>query len=140
MDISKLLQSAKSLLASDLHMVVSKPPLCRIHGSIFPIEGYQELTTEDIEQALDQVTSEAEKGVFRKTLELDFGRSLEGVGRIRFNAAMQRGSISLVARLLPSDIPDVDTLGLPDICKELILRPRGLVVVSGPTGSGLYRE
>lgn len=136
MDITKLLQSAKSLGASDLHMVVSKPPLCRIHGSIYPIEGYDDLSAEDIKQALEQVTSETEDEVFRKTLELDFGRSLEGVGRLRFNAAMQRGSISLVARLLPPDIPDVETLGLPDICKELIMRPRGLVVVSGPTGSG----
>jgi twitching motility protein PilT len=135
-DITKLLQSAKSLEASDLHMVVSKPPLCRIHGRIFPIEGYEYVTPEDIEQALEQVTTEAEREVFERTLELDFGLSIPEVGRLRFNAARQRGTISLVARLLPSDIPDIESLGLPDICRELILRPRGLVVVSGPTGSG----
>jgi twitching motility protein PilT len=86
MDITKLLQSAKSLGASDLHMVVSKPPLCRIDGSIFPIEGYEDLSPEDVEQALDQVTSQAEKEVFKRTLELDFGLSIPEVGRLRFNA------------------------------------------------------
>ena len=136
MDITELLQSAKALGASDLHTVVSKPPLCRIHGSIFPMEGYRELTAEDIEQLLEQATNETEREIFERNLELDFGLSIPEVGRLRFNAARQRGTISMVVRLLPSEIPDVETLGLPDICKELILRPRGLVVVSGPTGSG----
>jgi twitching motility protein PilT len=136
MDITELLQIAKSLNASDLHLIVSKPPLCRIYGEILPMEGQPPLTPEDIEQALEQVTTEDEREVFKNTLELDFGRTIRGVGRLRFNAARQRGTVSLVGRLLPSDIPDIESLGLPDICKELILRPRGLVVVSGPTGSG----
>jgi len=136
MDITELLQSAKSLGASDLHLVVSKPPLCRIHGRILPIEGHQSLTSEDIDHALAQVTSEGEREVFERTLELDFGLTIAEVGRLRFNAARQRGTTSLVVRLLPPEIPDIESLGLPDICKELILRPRGLVVVSGPTGSG----
>jgi twitching motility protein PilT len=136
MDITELLQIAKSLNASDLHLIVSKPPLCRIYGEILPMEEQPPLTPEDIEQALEQVTTEDEREVFKNTLELDFGRTIRGVGRLRFNAARQRGTVSLVGRLLPSDIPDIESLGLPDICKELILRPRGLVVVSGPTGSG----
>jgi twitching motility protein PilT len=136
MNITQLLISAKSLKASDLHLVVSKPPLCRIYGSIFPIEGHESLTADDIEQALEQVTTEKERQAFEHDLELDFGRTIQDVGRVRFNAARQRGTISLAARLLPSEIPDIESLGLPDICKELILRPRGLVVVSGPTGSG----
>lgn len=135
-DIITLLQLAKSKSASDLHMVVSKPPLFRIHGNLVPADDMPELTAEDIEQALDKITTEKERAEFEQSLELDFGRSVPDVGRLRFNAAKQRGTTSLVIRLLPPDIPDPDELGLPKVCKELILRPRGLVVVSGPTGSG----
>ncbi|MFC1901549.1 type IV pilus twitching motility protein PilT [Chloroflexota bacterium] len=136
MDIVALLQLAKTKGASDLHIVVSRPPLLRIDGRIFPVDDLPSLTSEDIEQAFRQVTSEQERAEFDSQLELDFGRTIPDVGRLRFNAARQRGTISLVIRLLPSEIPNVSKLGLPDICKELIVRPRGLVVVSGPTGSG----
>lgn len=135
-DIIKLLQLARSKSASDLHMVVSKPPLFRINGDLIPEDDLPELTAEDVEHALTQVTTEEEKADFDRCLELDFGRTIPGVGRMRFNAAKQRGTISLVGRLLPPVIPDPDSLGLPEVCKDLILRPRGLVVVSGPTGSG----
>ncbi len=136
MDIIKLLQFAKSKNASDVHMVVLRSPLFRIHGSLLPAEDQSELTAEDIDQALCQLTTEEHRAEFERCLELDFGCSVPEVGRIRLNAAKQRGTISLVIRLLPPDIPSPETLGLPDVCKELILRPRGLVVVSGPTGSG----
>ncbi|HUT68966.1 MAG TPA: PilT/PilU family type 4a pilus ATPase [Dehalococcoidales bacterium] len=135
-DIIKLLQLAKSKSASDLHMVVSKPPLFRIYGNLVPADDLAELTSEDIDQALDQITTEKEKADFNSNLELDFGRTIPDAGRMRFNAAKQRGTTSLVIRLLPPEIPDPETLGLPKVCKELITRPRGLVVVSGPTGSG----
>jgi twitching motility protein PilT len=94
------------------------------------------MSADDIDEALAQVTSEEERETFARDLELDFGRTVPQVGRVRFNAARQRGTTSLVNRLLPSSIPTPEFLGLPDVCKELIMRPRGLVVVSGPTGSG----
>ena len=136
MDIITLLQSAKAKDASDLHMVVSMPPLIRVNGQIMPLGELPSLTAEDIEQALSQITTDQERAEFERCLELDFGRTIPETGRVRFNAAKQRGTISLVIRLLPPDIPGIDELGLPGICKELVLRPRGLVVVSGPTGSG----
>lgn len=136
MEIYNLLQLAKESQASDLHIVEARPPLCRIYGSILPMEGQPALSAEDIQQALYRILEDKEIEEFENALELDFGRTVPEVGRVRFNAARQRGSVSLVMRLLPSDIPEVDNLGLPDVCKELILRPRGLVVVSGPTGSG----
>lgn len=135
-DIVKLLQLAKSKSASDLHIVVSRPPLFRIHGKLIPAEAQPSLNAEDIEQGLSQIATEKEMADFQRCLELDFGRSVPEVGRVRFNAARQRGTISLVMRLLPPDIPTPEDLGLPEVCKELIQRPRGLVVVSGPTGSG----
>jgi twitching motility protein PilT len=135
-DIVELLRIAKSRNASDLHVVVSRPPLLRIHGSLSPADDLPVLSAEDIEQAVRQVTTEKERAEFERNLELDFGRTIPDVGRTRFNAARQRGTISVVVRLLPNTIPTPEELGLPKICKELILRPRGLIVVSGPTGSG----
>ena len=136
MDMKQLLLIAKDRKASDLHLVAGMPPLMRIHGSLKPAEDLPVLQEEDLEAGLRQVTSEKQQDEYQRTHELDFGASVEGVGRVRFNAASQRGSISFVNRLLPDKVPDPEDLGLPEICKELILRPRGLVVVSGPTGSG----
>lgn len=136
MDIIKLLQIAKSKNASDLHMVVSRPPLFRIYGSLIPADDQPELTAEDVEQALSQITTEQERANFESNLELDFGRSIPDIGRLRFNAARQRGTTILAIRLLPATIPSLDELEMPKACKDLILQPRGLVVISGPTGSG----
>jgi twitching motility protein PilT len=136
MDIISMLQFAKSKSASDLHMVVSRPPLLRIHGQLSPVEELPPLSAEDIDEALCRVTTEQQRADFDRTLELDFGMTIPETGRVRFNAAKQRGSTSLVIRLLPATIPTLDELGLPEICRDLVVRPRGLVVVSGPTGSG----
>jgi twitching motility protein PilT len=135
-DLIKMLQVGKNKSASDLHIVVNRPPLYRIHGSLIPVDDMPALNAEDIEQGLKQIVTEQEMEDFVKTKELDFGRTVPDVGRVRFNAALQRGTISLVMRLLPSIIPTPEVLGLPKVCKELIQRPRGLVVISGPTGSG----
>jgi len=136
MDIFPLLHSAKSRGASDLHLVVSSPPLLRIDGSLEPLADIAPLTVEDINQAFHQITSDKEREEFHSRLELDFGYTIPNVSRLRCNAAKQRGTISLVIRLLPLVIPALEELELPEVCKELILRPRGLVVVSGPSGSG----
>jgi twitching motility protein PilT len=135
-DIIALLKLAKSRSASDLHLVVDRSPLLRINGNLLPAGDLPGLTAEDIERALRQVATEKEVADFEQALELDIGRSIPDVGRIRFNAAKQRGTISMAMRLLPMSIPTPEFLGLPEVCKELIMRPRGLVVVSGPTGSG----
>ena len=136
MDIFSLLGLAKAGGASDLHLVANSPPLLRINGQLKPAEDLPSLTTEDMEQAFDQLTSEKQKTDFHRNLELDFGCDIPDVGRVRCNAARQQGTVSLVIRLLPSKIPSVDELGVPDVCKELVLKRRGLVVVSGSTGSG----
>jgi twitching motility protein PilT len=136
MDIIALLKLAKSKRASDLHLVVARPPSLRIDGQLVPVDDQPLLKSEDIEEAFRQMTSEPERADFEHRLELDFGRSVADVGRLRFNAARQRGTVSLAIRLLPVKIPTIDELGLPGMCNELVRRPRGLVVVSGPTGSG----
>ena len=136
MDILSLLHIAKTQAASDVHLVVASPPLLRITGSLEPVDGLAPLTAEDINEGFLQITTPEDREHFHRYLELDFGYTLPGVGRIRCNAAQQRGAISLALRLLPPTIPTIDGLGLPQICKELALKPRGLVVVTGPTGSG----
>ena len=136
MDIFSLLRLAKSRGASDLHIVAANPPLFRINGSLDAATDIPPLTPDDIGQCFKQITTEKEREEFQRCLELDFGYTISDVGRVRCNAAMQRGTVSLAIRLLPPVIPNLSTLGLPDVCKELVLKPRGLVVVSGPTGSG----
>lgn len=136
MDIYSLLRLANEKGASDLHLVDSSPPLLRIDGLLKPLPKAAPLTASDLSQAFNQITSEEKREEFKRFLELDLSFTIPDVGRFRCNAAKQRGTISLVLRLLPLTIPTLDELELPEICQEFILRPRGLVVVSGPTGSG----
>ena len=136
MDIFSLLNLAKTNGASDLHCVASSPPLLRINGSLEPAADMAPLTPDDINQAFTQITTPEERADFEEQLELDFGYTLPDVGRLRCNAAKQRGTTSLAIRLLPPAIPTIDQLSLPEVCKELILKHRGLVIISGPTGSG----
>jgi twitching motility protein PilT len=136
MDIFHLLHLAMAKGASDLHLVASSPPVLRINGVLQPLNDAPPLTAEEINQAFKEISTDKERADFEHRLELDFGYTLPGVGRLRCNAARQRGTVSLVIRLLPLTVSSLDELGLPEICKELILKPRGLVVVSGPAGSG----
>jgi twitching motility protein PilT len=136
MDIFALINLAKDKEASDLHLVADNPPLLRVNGFLEPLADNPPLTPDDVEQAFAQLTSDTERETFRERLELDFGYTIPDVGRLRCNVARQRGTTTLAIRLLPLDIPTVDGMKLPQICKELVIKPRGLVVVSGPTGSG----
>ena len=136
MDIFSLLYTAKSKAASDLHLVASSPPLLRIDGSLRAVDGITPLTDDEISQAFLQITTPEQREDFSKNLELDFSYILSGIGNLRCNAAQQRGAISLAIRLLPPKVPTIDELELPLICKQLALKPRGLVIVTGPTGSG----
>jgi len=136
MDIFSLLRTANLRRASDLHLVADSPATFRIDGSLETANGVVPLSAEDINEAFLQITTPEEREEFHRHLELDFGYTLPDVGRLRCNAAQQRGAISLAVRLLPPKIPTIDELELPPICKELAMKPRGLVVVTGPTGSG----
>jgi twitching motility protein PilT len=117
-------------------MVAGSPATFRIDGYLVPADGAASLTPEDINEGFLQLTTPEEREEFHRHLELDFAYTLPEVGRLRCNAAQQRGSISLAVRLLPPKIPTIDELELPAICKELALKPRGLVIITGPTGSG----
>jgi twitching motility protein PilT len=131
-----LIRLASRLSASDLHMSVGFAPMVRINGALQRLEGRKALTAEEVTQALAELTTPKQRDDFQSGLELDFGYTLPEVGRLRCSAAWQREGISLAIRLLPSEIPTIDGLELPQIYKDLATRPRGLLIVSGPTGSG----
>jgi len=136
MDIFSLIHFAKSRNASDMHLVASSPPLLRINGLLEVVPDMLPISHEDIEKAFQELGSPEEQEQFRSRLELDFGYSIPDIGRLRCNVSKQRDTISMVIRILQETIPTLEELGLPDVCKELVMKPRGLVVVSGPTGSG----
>lgn len=136
MDIFELLRIAKSEGASDLHLVVASPALIRVNGKLESVNGTEPLSAAEVNEAFIQVTTPEERDDFHKHLELDFGYTISGVGHFRCNAALQRGAISLAVRLLPPKVPTIDELELPQICKRLAVKHRGLIIVSGPTGSG----
>jgi len=135
MNMDELLRVMVEREASDLHMKTGSPPVLRIDGRLTPY-GDSRLTTEDMEEAFRQITTEEQRETFAKELELDFAYSISGLARFRVNAALQRGTISLAFRRVNWRIPSIDELGLPQVCKLLIMKPDGLVLVTGPTGSG----
>ena len=136
MDIDSLIHFAILKGASDLHLITYSPPLVRINGVLLTGDSYSPLTPEDMNDFYIEITSEKDRIDFEHHLELDLGYTIPHVGRFRCNVAKQRGALSIAIRLLPPTIPAIDEIGLPEICKTLILKPRGLVVVSGSTGSG----
>jgi twitching motility protein PilT len=136
MDIHRLLLVATEEGASDLHLIVPAVPTLRINGVLTPIEGEPPLTPKDTVEAFESITTEKQREKFYSELELDFAYSLPGVARFRVNIALQRGSICLSLRCVPVEVPTIEQFGLPEVCKTLALKTRGLVLVTGPTGSG----
>ncbi len=136
MDIENLLRLMIQKEASDLHIRVFTSPVLRIDGELITQGEYSPLTIEDINSIFEQITTAEQREVFYKTKELDFAYSVKGLARFRVSILRQRGTISMAFRLVPFKIYTVDELKLPQLCKELIQKPRGLILVTGPTGSG----
>ena len=122
--------------ASDLHVGVGSPPSFRVDGRIRRLTNLEILTNQQTGQLAEEIMTPEQKQVFESRHDLDFAYSLSGVGRFRVNAMMRRGSVGLVVRHIPHEIPTGDQLGLPAVCRKLAERPRGLIVVTGPTGCG----
>jgi len=136
MDVKELLTLMVNKKASDLHLTVSSPPVLRIDGELVPQDDLSPLSPRDVELALEQLSAREHREVFDREWELDFAYSLPGLARFRINALRQRGVTSLALRFVPFYIPSIDELELPQILKELVLKPRGLILVTGPSGSG----
>lgn len=121
---------------SDLHITVGSPPGIRMRGELVPVENSRPLTPRDAQAMIMGLLSEEQRRRFETELELDFAYSIPGVSRFRANVFQQRNSIGAVFRVIPLIIPTIDQLGLPKVARFLAERPRGLVLVTGPTGSG----
>jgi len=121
--------------ASDLHLAVGCPPTLRIDGELSAINA-ERLTPTRMNELTYAILSDEQISEFEETWELDFAYSVRGLSRFRVNIHRQRGTIGGVFRAVPVDPPSLDSLGMPDILNKLAVRPRGLVLVTGPTGSG----
>src|SRR6478672_6585417 len=138
MDLELVLKRAVELGASDIHLKVERPPIVRRDGALGELEGEIELNERDLELALEQVCAETPKRLqtFLETGELDSAFAPPGLPRFRVNGFRQRGSISIAFRVIPREVPDFGALSLPPGVRRLAEEHRGLVLVTGATGSG----
>ncbi len=136
-DIDAALRYVVEREGSDLHVKVDSPPMARIHGDLRPIEGADPVSNTDADAALEQILSDrALLESFATEGEADFSYEIEGVSRFRVNAFRQRGYVSIACRPIPYQVRTIDDLGLPEVIRTLAEQPRGIVLLTGTTGSG----
>jgi twitching motility protein PilT len=134
--IDDLLRYVVNVGASDLHLSSNLPPTVRLHGALRPMEDVEPLDAETLQEMIFGVLPQNVRERFEAEHELDTSHSVAGVGRFRVNVSLQRGSVAVALRPIPHEIPEFDNLGLPDAVKSFTDLRRGLVLVTGPTGSG----
>ncbi|HSX45156.1 MAG TPA: type IV pilus twitching motility protein PilT [Candidatus Saccharimonadales bacterium] len=134
--IEILLEEVIKRKASDLHLQVSLPPMLRVDGTLIPVSGVNPLNEEGIENLVFAILDEDQKQILLKDKEFDFSFAFGDLGRFRVNAFHERGNLAAALRLIPNEILSTDQLGLPEIVEKFANYPRGLVLVTGPTGSG----
>ncbi|GAB4252495.1 MAG: type IV pilus twitching motility protein PilT [Thermoleophilia bacterium] len=135
-DVGLLLRKMIELGGSDLHLKVGSPPCIRVDGEMERVEGAESLRPDDTQEMILGLLNSHQRKEFEEEHELDFAYAIPGVSRFRVNCFFQRGSIGAVFRTIPIRIPTAAELGLPEVVLDLAMRPRGLVLVTGPTGSG----
>jgi twitching motility protein PilT len=133
--LPELLKTTVEMAGSDLHITTATPPQVRINGRLERLP-MPDLTAADTKQLIYSVLTDAQKKRFEETLELDFSFGVRGLARFRCNVFNQRGAVAGVYRLIPEKIPALADLGLPPVIAKLAEKPRGLILVTGPTGSG----
>ena len=133
--IDEILRLAIERKASDIHFTTGLPPMVRLDGELQPLP-FQPMDGRDTRRLIYDTLSDEQLEKFENTRELDFGYAVKGIGRFRFNVYMQRGSVTGALRSIPSKIPAFESLGLPPIIREMAKRTSGLILVTGPTGSG----
>src|SRR6195952_2117394 len=134
--IEVLLEEVVKKKASDLHLQVGLPPMLRVDGALVPVNGADPLTEETVETLIFAILDEDQKQILLKDKEFDFSFAFGDLGRFRVNAFHERGNLAAALRLIPNEILSTEQLGLPPIVNKFAEYPRGLVLVTGPTGSG----
>jgi len=136
-DIDAALRHLVEREGSDLHVKVPAPPMIRVHGDLRPLPGGEPLTPEQTEDAFRHIVRDAEMlEDFERDGEVDFSYSIRGLSRFRVNAFRQRGSVAIALRAIPFQVRTVEDLGLPEVIRSLAEEPRGIVLLTGTTGSG----
>ena len=134
-DIRALLLEMVERGASDLYVTVDSPPMIRVEGINYPIEG-EPLTPTEVESLANSLMTERQRATFEEDMEMNLGISSSKMGRFRVNVFRQRGAVGVVVRTIKTQIPTIDGLGLPQVLKEIVVTKRGLVLITGATGSG----
>jgi twitching motility protein PilT len=134
--IDDLLEQMVQIGASDLHITVNSPPAYRVRGHIVRAEGFEPFTDEDTRSILYRILSSEQQKHFELNRQLDFAYSMPGLARFRVNVYFQREAVGAAFRLIPAEIKTLEELSLPAVLHQLAEYPRGLVLVTGPTGSG----
>src|SRR6266542_3285641 len=134
--IDELLEHMVERNASDLHVTTGTPPAIRVRGEVQRLEGYDSLTSEDTQQLLYRILSSEQQKQLELKRQLDFSHSIPGLARFRVNVYFQRESIGAAFRLIPAELKTLEELGIPSSLHHLAEKPRGIVLVTGPTGSG----
>ncbi|MFA7412655.1 MAG: ATPase, T2SS/T4P/T4SS family, partial [Tissierellaceae bacterium] len=135
MNIIELVNLATEKKASDIHITVGRPPIFRINGQLV-VQETERLMPDDTKRLVYETVNESLIKEFEEQGEIDTSFASPGVGRYRVNAYKQRGSYGMALRIIPLDVPNMEDLGLPKVVRELSRLPRGLILVTGPTGSG----
>jgi twitching motility protein PilT len=136
MDFAAVLTRMVEVRASDVHLTPGFPPALRVRGRISPMEGYPPLSPQETREIVYSILNDSQRKRFENDQQLDFAYSIPGVARFRVNCFFQRGAISAAFRLIPHEIQSLESLGLPLVLEEFTRKPRGFVLVTGPTGSG----
>jgi twitching motility protein PilT len=134
--LSELLKRMVDAGGSDLHITTNSPPRIRVHGALKPCEDLPVLGPADTKQLAYSILTDAQKHRFEENLELDFSFGIKNIARFRGNLFNQRGAVAGVFRVIPFEIKTFEQLGLPPVVRKLCEKPRGLILVTGPTGSG----
>ena len=134
--IDTLLERVAAEDASDLHITAGSPPVLRVRGHLAPIDEFEKFTPEETRDLLYRILSTEQQKRLEIDRQLDFSYSVPGVARFRVNVYFQRDCLAAAFRLVPRMIKSASELGLPDVLRELAMEPRGLVLITGPTGSG----
>ena len=136
LDLNRALRQMLAMGGSDLHCTVGAPPMARVDGALMPLEGYEVLKPDPIRRTMFGILSQRQRETFEEELELDFAYQLVGEARFRVNLYQQRDSIGAAFRIIPYEIKPLESLGIPPVVGNFAGLPRGLVLVTGPTGSG----
>jgi twitching motility protein PilT len=135
-DFSEVLRLMVDAKASDVHITTGFPPAVRDKGHIKPMEGFPKLNSQQTREIVYSILNDDQRKRFETNQQLDFAYAIPGVARFRVNCYFQRGSVSAAFRLVPQEIPSLESLAVPAVLRDLTRKPRGFVLVTGPTGSG----